>query len=404
MYKKNCLQCESKKLKRFLNLGNQPWCNDFKKSFILSKKAKKYPLSVSYCESCYGAQLDFFINKEKMFSNHDYLSGINQELINHFKKLSKKIKLKFPNNKIERKNILDIGSNDGTFLSFFLGEWDILGIDSCKKTAKIANKRGIKTLNCFFNYDATKLINAEFDVIHASGIFFHLEELWSFTKGVKHLLKTKGIFVIQFLYLRDILEKKRYDQIYHEHIIYFTLRSLSILLARFDLEIHDSEHSNIHGGSMIVYVSHKGLKKKTARHLKNLATEKNFIDKKFLRLIRNFQAKVNKSSQAFTKKIKNVLKKKYKIVGIGAAAKTTVICNYANLNENDIHTILETNSLKYNKFVPGTGIKINNEKMINKKTLTKKRIIFLIFIWNFKKNIIQNLRKRFGKFTYFLSY
>ena len=138
--------------------------------------------------------------------------------------------------------------------------------------------------------------------------------------------------------------------------------------------------------------------------MKNLATEKNFIDKKFLRLIRNFQAKVNKSSQAFTKKIKNVLKKKYKIVGIGAAAKTTVICNYANLNENDIHTILETNSLKYNKFVPGTGIKINNEKMINKKTLTKKRIIFLIFIWNFKKNIIQNLRKRFGKFTYFLSY
>lgn len=404
MYKKNCLQCGNEKLIKFLDLGNQPWCNDLKKDYASSIKVKKYPLKLSYCNNCYGAQLNFFVNKKTMFLNHDYLSGINPELIDHFKKISKKVKDKYKSTSFDKKNILDLGANDGTFLSFFLKDWNVLGVDSCNKALSIAKKKRIKTLKQFFNYDSIKLIKTEFDVIHASGIFFHLEDLVSFTKGVKHLLKTKGTFIIQFLYLKDILEKNRFDQIYHEHLIYYTLRSLSLFLERYDLEIFDSEHTNVHGGSVITYVGHKGINKQTVRHIKNLASEKKFFQKKYFYLINNFQSKINKITQDFQKKIKRCIEKKYNIIGIGAAAKTSVILNFANLNDSHIKQVLETNNYKINKFIPGTGIKVTDEKKINDKIFKKKKVIFLIFIWNFKKNIVQKLKKRFPKTSYFFPY
>lgn len=404
MYKKNCLQCGNKKLIKFLDLGNQPWCNDFKNNYKLSKKTKKYPLKLYYCNNCYGAQLNFFVNKETMFLDHDYLSGINPELIEHFKRVSKKVRKKYISTSFDKKNILDIGSNDGTFLSFFTKDWNVLGIDSCNKALAIAKKKRIKTLKQFFNYDSIKFIKTEFDVIHASGIFFHLEDLISFTKGVKHLLKTKGTFIIQFLYLKDILEKNRFDQIYHEHLIYYNLRSLSLFLDRYDLEIYDSEHSNVHGGSVIAYVGHKGFNKQTVRHIRNLVREKKFFQKKYFYLINNFQGKVNKIAQNLQKKIKRYIEKKYNIIGIGAAAKSSVILNFANLNDSHIKQVLETNNLKINKFIPGTGIKIINENKISNRIFNEKKVIFLIFIWNFKKNIVQKLKKRFPKVSYFFPY
>ena len=90
MYKNKCLQCDTKKkLIDLINLGNQPWCNDYQK-----KKLKTYPLKVNFCSNCYGAQLSYFLKKEKMFSNNYYLSGDNKELNNHFKKISNLIKKK----------------------------------------------------------------------------------------------------------------------------------------------------------------------------------------------------------------------------------------------------------------------------------------------------------------------
>ena len=152
---------------------------------------------------------------------------------------------------------MDIGSNDGTQLKHFqtLG-YDVLGVESSKTTAKIANDAGVPTLNAFFNLETAHKVGRKFDVINASGVFFHLEELHSVTEGIRESLKEGGVFVVQFLYMKRIVENLAFDQIYHEHLLYYNLRTLETLLARHGLTIFDAYLSQIHGGSVIAFVTH----------------------------------------------------------------------------------------------------------------------------------------------------
>jgi 2-polyprenyl-3-methyl-5-hydroxy-6-metoxy-1,4-benzoquinol methylase len=402
MYKRQCFLCESKKLKKFLDLGLQPWCNDFLKKSQLGKE-KKYPLYLNFCENCSNVQLGYILSKNKMFSDHYYLSGTSEELVNHFKKISLKIYNFFSNKKI---SILDIGSNDGTFLKNFKNNKNnnIIGIESCKKIAQLASKQGITTINKFFNYKtALKLDKKQegFDCIHASGVFFHLEEIKSVTRGIKYILKNDGVFIIQFLYLKSIIEKSYFDQIYHEHLNYYNIKPLERFLNSYDLEIFDAEKSNIHGGSIIAYVCHKGLKKKTKRFLNllKLENQKNVNDLKFYL---NFQYNIKKLKSKLIKKINHLKKKNFNIYGIGAPAKSNTLINFCGLNNNDIKFTTESNYLKFNKYLPVSHIKILDEKKILKKNFLGKHI-FLIFTWNFKNKIIKKYKKEIGKnFKYFL--
>jgi 2-polyprenyl-3-methyl-5-hydroxy-6-metoxy-1,4-benzoquinol methylase len=403
MYKRQCFLCDSKKLKKILDLGLQPWCNNFLKKNQLSLE-KKYPLYVNFCKICSNVQLGYILSKKKMFANHTYLSGASYELINHFNKISLKILNMFPKKNF---SILDIGSNDGTFLKNFKNKKNIniIGIESCKKISQIASKQGIKTVNKFFNYkNALKIDNnlEGFDCIHASGVFFHLEEIKSVTKGIKYILKNDGVFIIQFLYLKTIIEKNHFDQFYHEHLNYYNLETLERFLNSYDLEIYDAEYSNIHGGTIIAYVCHKGLRKKTKKFLNLLKLERlKKVNK--LEFYLDFANKTNKLKLKFKRKLDFLKKRNVNIYGIGAPAKSTTLINYFGINNKDIKFTTENNHLKIGKYLPYSHIKIIDEKLIKKISFNKD--IFLIFSWNFKKNIIKKYKKKFGNsFRYFLPY
>ena len=403
MYKKVCFLCNAKKLKKILDFGLQPWCNNFLKKKQLGLE-KKYPLYVNFCKNCSNVQLGYILKKNIMFSDHDYLSGSNYELLNHFKKLSYKILNFFPKKKI---SILDIGSNDGSFLKNFKNNKNIniLGIESCKKISNIASRQEIKTVNKFFNYEnALKLDNKleGFDCIHASGVFFHLEELKSATKGIKYILKNDGVFIIQFLYLKNIIEKNQFDQFYHEHLNYYNIEPLERFLNSNDMQIFDAEKSSIHGGSIIAYVCHKGLRKKTKRLLNLLKLENSKKINK-LEFYLNYKKKIKTLKLKFKKKLDFLKKKNFNIYGIGAPAKSTPLINYYGINNNDIKFTTENNNLKIGRYLPVSHIKILDEKLIKKISFNKD--IFLIFSWNFKKNIIKKYKKKFGNtFRYFLPY
>jgi len=404
MYKRQCFLCESKKLKKILDLGLQPWCNYFLKKSQLGKE-KKYPLYLNFCENCSNVQLGYTLGKNIMFLDHNYLTGKSEELVDHFKKVKLKIYNLFLNKKI---SILDIGSNDGTFLKNFKNNKNIniIGIESCKKIGQIASKQGITTINKFFNYKSALKLDKKlegFDCIHASGVFFHLEEIKSATKGIKYILKNDGVFIIQFLYLKDIIEKSHFDQIYHEHLNYYNIKPLERFLNSYDLEIFDAEKSIIHGGSIIAYVCHKGLKKKTKRFL-NLLKLENQKKINEIKFYLNFQNKIQKLKVKLIKKINYFKKKNLNIYGIGAPAKSSTLLNFCSLNSNDIKFTTENNYLKFNKYLPISHIKILDEKKLSKKIFFNKDI-FLIFSWNFKKKIIEKYKKKFGNnFRYFLPY
>ncbi|MEI7924278.1 MAG: methyltransferase domain-containing protein, partial [Planctomycetota bacterium] len=222
-----CRVCQSSVNDVVLDLGNQPWCNHFLRADEVGKEPI-YPLRLVYCRKCTTAQLDYTVAKETMFADHTYLSGVTRSLDDHFAAVSRDVDHLFFADRV-KKSVLDIGSNDGTQLKHYqsLG-FDVLGVESSAPTARIANDRGVETLHAFFNSKTASDIGRTFDVINASGVFFHLEELHDVTDAVRLSLNQDGVFVVQFLYMKRILENLAFDQIYHEHLLYYSVRPMRL--------------------------------------------------------------------------------------------------------------------------------------------------------------------------------
>lgn len=393
---KNCRVCSSLDLEMVIDLGDQPWCNNFLKKEELGKEPF-YPLRVLYCNQCSTSQLDFTVKKEIMFGEHTYLSGITKSLSKHFQEIAFDVDKRF-NYEDKKKSILDIGSNDGTQLKHFknLG-WDVLGVESSEKISKIAQENGIQTLNRFFNLETMNHINNKFDIINAAGVFFHLEELHSVTQAVKLGLKKEGVFVVQFLYMKSIMENNAFDQIYHEHLLYYTLKTISNLLERYDLEIFDAYLAPIHGGQMIAYVTHKGSKNATQRLKKLIREEENSLcnSKKayvdfFIRIKKMKEDNINYLNQ---KKSEGKL-----IYGMGAPVKGNTMLNFFDIGTDYIDCLLEKNYLRKNLYSPGKHIPILIE---SKETLIAD--VYYVLAWNFKKEILKNNSNllKLGKEFYF---
>lgn len=376
-----CRVCDSTNLELAIDLGQQPWCNHFLKAGDIGREPI-YPLRVVWCRDCRTAQLDFTVAKETMFADHTYLSGMTKSLSAHFRSVANEIEQRFTGEK-QSKSVLDIGSNDGTQLKHFqsLG-FDCLGIESSRTTAKIAADQGIPTINCFFNDNVARSLNRKFDVINAAGVFFHLEELHSVTDGIRHCLADDGVFVVQFLYMKRIVENLAFDQIYHEHLLYYNLETIQRLLARHGLEIFDAYLSPIHGGSVIGFVTHAGRQKTSARLLEILREEQ-ISHCNELQTFTEFADRIaimKEENLAYLNDAKAMGKQ---VFGMGAPVKGNTLLNYFGVGPELIECLVEKNELRRGLYSPGMHIPIRIEK-----ELPNPPDVYYVLAWNFKKEIL----------------
>jgi 2-polyprenyl-3-methyl-5-hydroxy-6-metoxy-1,4-benzoquinol methylase len=380
-----CRVCDSENLELAVDLGMQPWCNHFLKKEEVGKEPF-YPLRVVYCHNCSTAQLDYTVKKEIMFGDHTYLSGVTKSLSAHFEKIAKDTNERFVKN-ISGKSFLDIGSNDGTQLRHFKAlDFDVLGVESSVTTAKIAQEAGLDTVNAFFNLDLVHSLNRKFDVINAAGVFFHLEELHSVTDGIKEALKENGVFVVQFLYMKRILENLAFDQIYHEHLLYYTLKTIETLLNRHDLEMFDAYIDPIHGGSVIGYVTHVGKQTPSDRLIKLRSQEE--VDKtNEFKTYLEFAERIKVMKEENIIFLKNAKKKNKNVWGMGAPVKGNTMLNYFGIGTEYIEFLVEKNKLRKGLFSPGMHIPI-----VIEEELTELPDIYYVLAWNFKKEILANNR------------
>jgi len=378
-----CRVCDGTKLEKVLDLGNQPWCNNFLKPEDAGKEPT-YPLRVVFCHNCSTTQLDYTVKKEIMFGDHTYLSGVTKSLSNHFKTVAEDIDKIIPN-KNRKKTVLDIGSNDGTQLKHFqtLG-YEVLGVESSITTSKIAMDAGVPTLNAFFNLETAKSINKKFDVINAAGVFFHLEELHSVTQGIKESLEEDGTFVVQFLYMKKIVENLAFDQIYHEHLLYYNLKNIETLLNRHGLEMFDCSLSPIHGGSMIGFVTHKGKKAKTQRYLdavtSEIKTKSNEIS-----TYHSFALRVEEMKKKDLAYLDKKKKEGKRIFGMGAPVKGNTLLNYFGVGKNYLDCLVEKNTLRKGLLSPGMHLPV-----VMENELEIIPDVYYVLAWNFKKEILAN--------------
>lgn len=322
----NCRVCDSNDLELAIDLGCQPWCNNFLKKEEVGKEPY-YPLRVAYCHDCATPQLDYTVPKEVMFSDHTYLSGVTKSLSDHFRAVAEAVDSRFFRD-AERLSVLDIGSNDGTQLKHFkaLG-YEVVGVESSNTAAQIANGAGIDTINEFFNLDLVRRLGRKFHVINAAGVFFHLEELHSATEGIGEALREDGVFVVQFLYMKRIVENLAFDQIYHEHLLYYNLQTIEVLLNRHGLAMFDAYLAPIHGGSMIGFVTHKG-KRQPSERLQLLRQaeqeERSNEFSTYVALVRRIERMKEENLSC----LEGATRQGKRVFGFGAPAKGNTLLNY----------------------------------------------------------------------------
>lgn len=380
---KNCRICDSTNLEPFLDLGYQPWCNNFLKREEVGKESH-YPLRVVFCHNCATPQLDYTVPKEVMFNEHTYVSHTTKTLTNHFGALAEEVDKRFFKN-MPSKSVLDIGSNDGSQLKHYknLG-YDVLGVESAKTIAWMANDAGIKTANEFFDFDFVKKLQRKFHVINASGIFFHLEDLHSVTDGIREALRDDGVFVVQFLYMKRIVENCSFDQIYHEHLLYYNLKNVETLLARHGLEMFDAYVSPVHGGSIIGFISHKG-KREISDRLKNLRQKEAEDSSNELPIYQEFAKRTARLKEENLAYLANAKSKDKTIYGFGAPAKGNTLLNYFGIGVNFIDYLTEKNEMRRSLYSPGMHIPV-----IIEGEFTRTPDIYYVLAWNFKQEILAN--------------
>jgi len=379
-----CRVCDSTELQPAINLGLQPWCNHFLKPEEVGSEPM-YPLRLVHCAGCGTAQLDFTVEKEVLFGEHTYLSGITQTLSDHFGRVARQVDESFMQGRT-RKSVLDIGSNDGTQLRHYksLG-YSIQGVESSKSTAALANERSIETLEAFFNREVARSLNRKFDVVNASGVFFHLEELHSVTDGIRECLADDGVFVVQFLYMKKIVENLAFDQIYHEHLLYYNLDTLQRLLSRHGLELFDAYLDDIHGGSIMGFVTHAGRQSHSARLARMLADEEAAGANEIGTYRKMAQAIVQKKVESLRFLAQQRSSGK-RVFGLGAPVKGNTLLNYFGIGTDLIECLVEKNPLRKGLISPGMHIPVVMEHEIPPPDT------YYVLAWNFRNEILSNNR------------
>lgn len=388
---KNCRICKSTRLYNFLSLGSMPIPNGFLTAKELKNGEYHYPLAASVCQSCWLVQLTHVIPPQFMFKNYLYIPSTSTTLLQHFRNFADQVVTEFS---LKRKDfVIDIGSNDGTLLSFFKeNEMKVLGVDPASNLAKVANLKGINTLDDFFTSQVARKIVQQFGVaaiITATNVVAHVHNLHDLCRAVKLLLAENGVFICEFPYLVDLIEKNEFDTIYHEHLSYFSIHPLTELFRQHALRIIDIKRTPIHGGSIRVYVA-----KKTSTH-KPTSLPSLFLKEEKEKKINTlapyllFAKRVAKIRQTLVKYLRKLRKEGKKIVGYGASAKGNVLLNYCKISTDLVDYIVDSISYKQDKFTPGTHIPIYPEKRMEKEMPD----FALLLAWNFAEEILKKQNK-----------
>ena len=389
---KNCRLCDSLNLKSYFNFGDVPLGNNLMEFQADSLLAQRYPLSVNRCNNCDHFQLGVAVDPDKLYAtNYTYLSGVGKSFIIHLHEYALWIKENF--NLKPNSLVVDIGSNDGTCLKEFknLG-YRVCGVDPASMPADIANADGIPTLNTFFDKNAVEDIiknHGMADFITSHNVLAHVDDLSSVFKNIYSLLKTQGYFCFEIGYFREVLQKKCFDTIYHEHLDYHHAKPLAKFLCGLGFDLIDLSVNDVQGGSLRLFLQKTGDGKVSQKAKEFLDDESNSIlyqeD-----IISSWQSQIKTNMLKFGESIKKHVSEGKTVVGYGVPTKATLLTAVSELGSSDISFMIEDNELKINRFMPGSGIPILDAAQLH---VIKPEVI-VIFAWNFCDDIIAKLRKQ----------
>jgi hypothetical protein len=386
---KKCRSCSSNSLKFISSLGSQYLTGIFPKS--KKEKIPKGDLSLVICKKCDLLQLEHSFDADLMYGdNYGYLSSLNPHMVKHLQAKANKLK-KIVN--LEKDDmVIDIGSNDGTSLSNYEKSNILIGVDPTIKRLKKFYRKDIITVPKFFNYNSIKkyLDKKKAKIVTTISMFYDLPSPIDFAKDVYESLHEDGIWHLEQSYMPLMIKNTSYDTICHEHLEYYSLKSIKYIFDKVGFKIIDLEFNDTNGGSFAVTVAKKKSKYKEDSQLVNWLLKKEDIHNyNSYSTHLNFFKNVKKHKILLKELLLNLKDMKKKMIGYGASTKGNVMLQYCNINSNILNVIVDVNKEKRNRFTPGSNIKIVDESAIN----IIQPDYMVVMPWHFKNFIIKKEKK-----------
>jgi len=354
---KHCLLCKQKKLKKIFSLGNLFVSNFVNKNKI--QKGIKAPLNLVYCPKCTLLQLSHIAPQEIMYKKfYWYRSGVTKTMRDGLKDVYND-SLKYVSLK-KNDVVLDIGANDGTLLKYYKEKKiKTIGCEPAKNLTKSLKKNCHFILSDFWSINSLKKILIKNKlrkpkIITAIGMFYDLENPNTFIKDASSALADNGIFIAQLMCLKSMIEKNDLGNICHEHIEFYSLKSLKYLFENNGLEIFKIKENNINGGSYRIFC--RKLKKGSIK----------FKEANVLTSVKKFVTRIKKNRRITMQFINKKFKEGKKIFLYGASTKGNTVLQYYKINKKKVPFAAERSPEKWEKYTIGSGIKIISEKRARK--------------------------------------
>lgn len=385
-----CRFCQAKLTHSFCDLGKSPLSNAFLAPADLKKEEFSYPLHAYVCERCFLVQLQEFQTPQQIFSDYAYFSSYSKSWLEHARNYVNLMMKKF--GFTPSSQIIEIASNDGYLLQYFKEKGiPVLGVEPAENVAEVAKKAGIPTLVKFFGVaTATELARkgTKADLLLGNNVLAHVPDLNDFVKGMKIILKKRGVITLEFPHLLQLMEYRQFDTIYHEHFSYFSLLTVEKIFSAHGLSLFDVEEIPTHGGSLRIYVKHQeDSSRSVSKSVKALREREALFGLDRLETYQGFMKKVDSTKRALLQFLRKAKKEGKTVAAYGAPAKGNTLLNFCGIGTDLLEYTVDLSPHKQGRFLPGTHLPIHHPEII----LQKKPDYLLILPWNLKEEIMQQM-------------
>jgi hypothetical protein len=367
-----------------------PLCESYVPADRINSKEPFYPLHVLVCRTCWLVQLEQYVSADEIFAEYAYFSAFSDSWVEHARRYTVEMTQRFALG--PGSSVIELASNDGYLLQWFVKAGiPVLGIEPAVNVAAAAEERGVPTLVRFFGVELAAELAAKgrrADLLAGNNVLAQVPDVNDFVAGMALILASEGVITLEFPHVLRLIDENQFDTVYHEHFSYFSLHTVSLILARHGLEVFDVEELPTHGGSLRVYAHHQDdLTKPVAPSVKELLVAEDAFGLTSLDRYRQFASQVEETKRGILELLIRLKRQGASIAGYGAPGKGNTLLNYCGIRSDFIDFTVDRNPYKQGKFLPGTHIPIHDPAEIERR---RPDYVFIL-PWNVKDEIVAQL-------------